>query len=79
MPCSVSRAEEQAFEMMDNEKKYGSRELTSRITTRVACELGEVLRRIVGGPKLEWLISDLAIKWLKIHAKEDEAREPPTG
>ncbi len=71
MPCTVTRAEELYFEQMDNLKKYGVRELTEQITTRVACELASYFPH---GSMEHRGLSELARKWMEIHAKEDEAR-----
>lgn len=71
MPCVVTQAEEEYYEREDNFKKFGERELDSRITTRVACEMGKLLKELGADSQL----SEVAKKWLEHHEKEDAKRK----
>lgn len=70
MPCSVSKEEEAFYERQGNERIYGESDLTDRITTRVACELAQIIKSLGAESRL----SPVAQKWIKVHEKEDEAR-----
>jgi hypothetical protein len=70
MPCSVSKEEEEYYEKARNERLYGSSDLTSRITERVACELSQIIEAHGLAEKL----SPVATKWIKLHKEEDAKR-----
>ncbi len=74
MPCSVSREEALAYEVMHNKELYGRAEANSHITTAVACELEKELFRLVKESGLTCTLSKMALKWIEIHKEEDANR-----
>lgn len=70
MPCTVTKAEEEYYERAKNEKLYGEKELTGRITERVACELANLIE----SRGLSGELSSVASKWIEIHKQEDLSR-----
>jgi hypothetical protein len=70
MPCSVSKEEEEFYEKSNNKKLYGLKELSSRITERVACELS----RLIEDAGFQSKLSSVAVKWIERHKEEDAKR-----
>lgn len=71
MPCVVTQEEKEYYEREDNKEKFGVPELTARINTTVACEMGALIKRL---GKLDEL-SPMAQKWLELHEAEDRKRD----
>ena len=70
MPCAVSKSEAEYWERIDNEERFGCKELTQRIIETVACELAHKLTE----EQLKSL-SPLAQKWIHYHDWQDKKRK----
>lgn len=70
MPCTISKEEELWYELEGNKKKYGIRETTDIILTKVACDLAQCFP-----PSELTKLNKLTLKWIKEHKKQDKIRE----
>lgn len=71
MPCVITKEEEEFYEKDSNRRIFGEFDLSSRITTRVACEFAKILEK----NGLLNQVSSVGLKWIEQHKKEDEKRE----
>jgi hypothetical protein len=70
MPCAVTQEEIDYYNKQSNLKEYGVSELSGRITTTVACELS----RVIETHGLSGELSELSLKWIENHKRQDSSR-----